>query len=159
MSKKCQKNVKKNLQITKNSLLLQILTKTLIIMKKLYLLIGIIMVYCLLAVAMSNKIVKDKTEGKWEVKIADAPYGYRDLVVDLKWNKGGAYNADIYFVDSKDIISNQEFTMKDGKLASIVHVDNKLVKISAWEEKGVVKGTAVCPLLGALPISFSRQKE
>ena len=127
-------------------------------MKKLYLLLGLIVVYSFLAVAMNHRISKEKLEGKWNVKIAEAPYGYRDIVVEIKGDKG-VYSADILFVDSKSKISDQMLTMKDGKLAGSVFVDNKNVGISVWEEKGVVKGTAIGPIMGSMSMTFARPKD
>jgi hypothetical protein len=126
-------------------------------MKKLYLFLGLVLVYSFLAGAMNNRISKEKLEGKWNVKIADAPYGYQDYIVDIKENKG-EYKADILFVDSKSKISDQALTLKDGKLTGSVHVDNEKVDLTIWEEKGVVQGTAKSPSVGALPMTFTRSK-
>jgi len=127
-------------------------------MKKLYLLIGLIVVYSFLALAMNHRISKEKLEGKWNVKVADAPYGFQDYVVDLKENKGD-YRADILFVDSKYKITNQPFSLKDGKLIGNVYVDNEKVDVTIWEEKGVVQGSAKSPSVGTLSMVFTRSKE
>ena len=127
-------------------------------MKKLYLLIGLIVVYSFLALAMNHRISKEKLEGKWNVKVADAPYGFQDYVVDIKENKGD-YRADILFVDSKYKITNQPFSLKDGKLIGNVYVDNEKVDVTIWEEKGVVHGSAKSPSVGTLSMVFTRSKE
>jgi len=127
-------------------------------MKKLYLLIGLIVVYSFLALAMNHRISKEKLEGKWNVKIADAPYGYQDYVADIKENKG-EYKADILFVESKSKISNQSLTLKNGKLIGNVYVDNEKVDVAIWEEKGVVQGTAKSPSVGTLSMTFTRSKD
>ena len=127
-------------------------------MKKLYLLIGLIVVYGFLALAMNNRISKEKLEGKWNVRVADAPYGFQDYVVDIKENKG-EYKADILFVDSKSKISNQTFSLKAGKLIGNVYVDNEKVDVAVWEEKGVVQGTAKSPSVGILSMVFTRSKD
>ena len=127
-------------------------------MKKLYLFLGLVLVYSFLAVAMNNKISREKLEGKWNVKIANAPYGYQDYIVDIKEDKG-EYKADILFVDSKSKISGQALTFKDGKLTGNVSVDNEKVGITIWEEKGVVQGTAKSSLAGTLSMTFTRSKD
>ena len=127
-------------------------------MKKLYLLLGLIVVYSFLAVAMNHRISKEKLEGKWNVKVADAPQGYQDYVADIKENKG-EYKADILFVESKSKISNQTLTLKDGKLVGSVHVDNEKVDVAIWEEKGVVQGTAKSPSVGTMSMNFTRSKD
>jgi len=127
-------------------------------MKKLYLLVGLIVVYSILAVAMNHKISKEKLEGKWNVKITDAPYGYRDFIVEIEENKG-IYKAEVLFVDSKNKISTRALTLKEGKLTGNVYVDKKKVDISVWEEKGVVQGTAKSSLMGTMSMTFSRSKD
>ena len=127
-------------------------------MKKFYLLVGLIVVYSLLAVAMNHKISRDKLEGKWNVKVAGAPSGYRNCVVEIKEDKG-TYKADVLFVDSKNKISNQKFTLKDGKLAGNVFVDSEKMDISIWEEKGVVLGIAKNASVGVISMTFTRPKD
>jgi hypothetical protein len=127
-------------------------------MKKLYLFLGLILVYSFLAIAMNNKIFKEKLEGKWNVKIADAPRGYHDYVVEIKENNG-EYKADVLFVESNYKITNQTFTLKDGKLFWTVTVENERVEVAIWEEKGEVQGTAKSPSVGTLKATFTRAKE
>jgi len=127
-------------------------------MKKLYLFVGLVLVYSFLAIAMNNRISKEKLEGKWNVKVANAPDGFQDYVIDIKEDKG-EYKADILFVDSKNKISNQVFTLKDGKLTGNVFVENERVDVTIWEEKGVVQGTAKSPSVGTLAITFTRPKD
>ena len=127
-------------------------------MKKLYLFLGLILVYSFLAVAMNNKISKEKLEGKWNVKVINAPDGFRDYFVEIKENKG-EYKADICFSGSKDKISNQILTLKDGKLTGNMYVDNEKVSLIVWEEKGVVQGTAGIPSVGTMSMTFTRPKD
>jgi len=127
-------------------------------MKKFYLLVGLIVVYGFFAVAMNHKISKEKLSGKWNVKVADAPYGYRDYIVKIEEDKG-AYKTDILFVDSKNKISDQTLTLKDGKLNGNLYIDNKKVDVSIWEEKGVIQGTAKSPLMGTMSMTFTRLKD
>jgi hypothetical protein len=127
-------------------------------MKKLYLFLGLALVYSLLAVAMNHKISKDKLEGRWNVKVASAPNGYRDYIVDIRENKG-EYKADIFFVDVKSKISNQILTLEDGKLTGTIQVDDEKVGITFGEEKGVVQGLAKSPAIGALSMTFTRLKD
>ena len=127
-------------------------------MKKLYLFLGLILVYSFLAIAVKNKIYKEKLEGNWNVKVTSAPGGYQDYVVDIK-ESDGEYKADILFVDAKIKITNQKFTLKDGKLAGNVVVENEEVEITIWEEKGVVQGTAQSSSIGTLLMAFTRSKE
>ena len=126
-------------------------------MKKLYLFLGLVLVYSLLAVAMNNKISREKLEGKWNVKITNAPYGYQDYIVDITEVKS-EYKADILFVDSKSKISGQAFSFKEGKLTGDVSVDNEKVGVTIWEEKGVVLGTAKSLSKGTLSMTFTRSK-
>ena len=126
-------------------------------MKKLYIVVGLIIAYCFLAVAMNNKISKEKLEGKWNVKVAEAPYGFQDYVIEIKESKG-EYKADILFVESKDKISNQMLSMKDGKLSGSVYVDNEKIDVIIWEEKGEVQGTAKSPSIGTMAMTFTRPK-
>jgi len=127
-------------------------------MKKLYLLLGLILVYSFLAIAMNHKISKEKLEGKWNVKVANAPEGYQDFIVDIKEDKG-EYKAEVLFVDSKYKIPNLALTLKDGKLTGSLNVDNEKVGVTIWEEKGVVQGTAKSPSIGTLMIEFTRPKD
>jgi len=127
-------------------------------MKKLYLFIGLVLVYSFLAIAMNNKISKEKLEGTWNVKVTNAPDGYQDYVVEINENDG-EYKADILFVEAKSKITNQKLTLKDGKLTGSVMVDNEKVEIIVWEEKGVVQGTAKSSSVGMLLMTFSRSKD
>ena len=127
-------------------------------MKKLYLLLGLALVYSFLAIAMNNKISKEKLEGKWNVKITDAPSGYQDYVADIRENNG-EYIADVLFVEAKSKLTNQKFALKDGKLTGNMTVENEKVEITIWEEKGVVQGTAKSPSVGTLLMTFTRLKE
>ena len=127
-------------------------------MKKLYLFVGLIVVYCFLAVAMNNRISKEKLEGKWNVRVAAAPDGFQDYVVDIRQDRG-EYKADILFVDSKHKIVIQSPTLKEGKLTGNVYVDGEKVDLTIWEDKGVVQGTARSPSVGTMSMTFTRSKD
>ena len=127
-------------------------------MKKLYLFLGLALVYSFLAIAMNNKISKEKLEGKWNVKVTNAPSGYQDYVVDIRENNG-EYIADVLFVEANSKITNQKFTFTDGKLTGNMTVENEKVEITVWEEKGVVQGTAKSPSVGTLLMTFTRSKD
>ena len=127
-------------------------------MKKIYLFVGLVLAYSLLAVSMNNRITKEKLEGKWNVKVANAPDGYQDYVIEVKENKG-EYKADILFVDSRYKISDLEFTLKEGKLTGNLNVDNERVDVTIWEEKGVVQGTAKSSYIGTMAMTFTRPKD
>jgi hypothetical protein len=129
-------------------------------MKKLYVIFLIIVVYCFLAVAMNNKISREMLEGVWNVKIANAPYGYQDLILDIKEGHD-EYKVDILYVDSKNKISDREFKVKNGKLTGNINMDNeKRIDITIWEEKGTVKGKAEGKTIGGkMPITMTRPKE
>ena len=127
-------------------------------MKKLYLFLGLALVYSFLAIAMNNKISKEKLEGKWIVKVTDAPDGYQDYVVEIKENDG-EYKADVLFVDANRKITNQKLALKDGKLTGNVIVEDEKVDLSIWEEKGVLQGTAKSYSIGTLKMTFTRSKE
>ena len=127
-------------------------------MKKLYLILGLVLVYSFLAVSMNHRISKEKLEGQWNVKVAAAPDGYQDYVIEIKEDKG-EYKADILFVDSRYKMSDLVLTLKDGKLVGSVNVDNEKVDVSIWEEKGVVQGTAKNSYTGTMPMTFTRPKD
>jgi len=127
-------------------------------MKKIYILLGLIVVYSLLAVAMNQKISKEKLEGKWNVKVADAPHGYQDYVIDIKEDKG-EYKADVLFVESRYKILDQTFTLKDGKLTGIVNIDGENVDLTIWEKKGLVQGIAKSKTIGDANMTFVRVKD
>ena len=127
-------------------------------MKKLYVIVGLILVYSFLAVSMNHRISKEKLEGQWNVKVSTAPDGYQDYVIDIREDKG-EYKADILFVDSRYKISDLEFTLKDGKLAGEVYVDNERVEVTIWEDKGVVQGMAKNSYIGTMAMTFTRPKD
>ena len=130
----------------------------LLIMKKFYLFSGLVLVYSFLALAINNKLSKEKLEGKWNVKVINAPSGYQDYIVDIQEDKE-KYKADILFVDANYKIINQTFMLKDGKLTGNVLVKNEKVDLSIWEENGVVQGSAKSSSIGTLMMTFSRLKE
>ena len=127
-------------------------------MKKLYLFLGMVLVYSFVAVAMNNKVSKEKLKGKWEVRIVDAPYGYQNYVVDIKEDKG-TYKMDILVVDSHTKISNKELANKEGKMTANLHLEGEDVEVTIWEEKGTVKGIAAGASIGKLSAKFNRAKE
>ena len=127
-------------------------------MKKVYLFIGFALVYSFLAIAMNNKISKEKLEGKWNVKVADAPDGYQDFILDIKEDRG-EYRADIHFVGSNRRIPNRELTLKDGKLTGSLVIDGERIDVTIWEEKGIVQGTAVSDWLGTVKVTLTRPKD
>ena len=127
-------------------------------MKKLYFILGLVLVYSFLAVSMNHRISKEKLEGQWNVKVATAPEGYQDYVINIKEEKG-EYKADILFVGSRYKISDHAMTLKDGKLSCNLYVDDEKVGVSIWEEKGVVQGTAKNLYIGTVAMTFTRPKE
>ena len=127
-------------------------------MKKLYIFLGLIVLYSLLAVAMSHKISKEKLEGKWNVKVTDAPYGYQDYVIEIKEDRG-EYKADILFVESNYKIPDLKITLENGKLTGNLTVEGEDIDITIWEEKKIVKGLAKSTSVGTLPMVFTRSKD
>ena len=127
-------------------------------MKKVYLFLGIALVYSFLAIAMNNKISKEKLEGKWNVRIADAPEGYQDYLLEITEDEG-EYKANILFVGSNRRIPNRTLTYKDGKLSGIFVIDGEHIEVTIWEEKGVVQGSAKSNWLGTAKITFTRPKD
>jgi len=127
-------------------------------MKKIYLILSLALVYSFLAVSMNHRISKEKLEGQWNVKVATAPDGYQNYVIEIK-EVDGEYKADILFVDSRYKISDLGFTLKDGKLIGKVSVDNEPVDVTIWEEKGVVQGTAKNSYMGTMAMTFTRPKD
>ena len=128
-------------------------------MKKIYVLLGLIVFYCLLAVAMHQKISIEKLEGTWNVKVTDAPYSYQDYVIDIKEDKG-EYKADVLFVEDRYKILEQTFTLKDGKLTgNVITNDGENVDITIWEKKGIVQGVAKSKSRGDMQMTFVRAKD
>ena len=128
-------------------------------MKKLYVFIGLIVIYSFLAVAMNNKIAREKIEGKWNVKIIDAPYGYQDYVFDIKV-ENNEYKVDILYVDSKQEVFDRTFHQKNKRLCGHINIDNeRRIDISIWEEKGVVQGMAQCHSFGTLEMILTHFEE
>jgi len=127
-------------------------------MKKLYIILGLALVYSFLALSMNHRISKEKLEGKWNVKVATAPSGYQDYVIEIKENKG-EYKADVLFVDSRYKLSDLEFALKDGKLIGNINVDGERVEVTIWDEKGVVQGTAKNSYIGTMAMTFTRPKD
>jgi hypothetical protein len=56
--------------------------------------------------------IKDKIQGKWEVSVPDAPYGYQNFKLDVR-EKDGIYKMDI---KGDAILNNQTLSLKDEKL-------------------------------------------
>lgn len=127
-------------------------------MKKLYLFLGLVLIYSFLAIAMNNKISKEKLEGKWNVKITNAPDGFQNYVLDLKEDKG-EYKVDILFADTRFRIPERTLTLNNGKLIGNLIVNGENVEIIIWEEKGIVQGTARNTYIGTLPMTFTRPKD
>ena len=127
-------------------------------MKKLYFILGLVLVYSFLAVSMNHRISKEKLEGQWNVKVATAPEGYQDYVINIREEKG-EYKADILFVGSRYKISGHAMTLKDGKLSCNLYVDDEKVDVTIWEEKGVVQGTAKNSYIGTAAMTFTRPKD
>ncbi len=127
-------------------------------MKRFYLFLGMILVYSFMAVAMNNRVFKEKMRGKWDVHVPDAPEGYQKYVVDITKNEK-VYRADIFFVETQTKLTDQTLMQKGGKLTGIINAGNEKIEVSVWEEKGTVRGTATGPSTGELPIIFTRVKE
>ena len=129
-------------------------------MERLYIILLFIVVYCLLSVAMNQKNSKEKLEGKWNIRIADAPYGYQDYLLDITL-ENDEYKAEILYMDSKNKISDRAFTMENGRLTGNINMENeKRIDVIIWEEKGVVKGIAKGQSIGGtLPMKFNRPKD
>ena len=127
-------------------------------MKKIYILIGLIVVYSVFAVAMNNKNSKEVFEGKWNVKVVGAPQGYQDYVLEIKEDRG-EYKVDILFADSRFRIQNRPLALKDGRLTGNIDVDGERVEIAIWEDKGVVQGTARNSYFGTMRMTFARPKD
>jgi len=126
-------------------------------MKRIYIYLVLIAMYSVMAMAMHNRASKEKLEGRWNVKVTNAPGGYQDYVFDINEDKG-EYTVDILFVDSRFRLPNRTLTLKDGKLTGNVTVDGETIEITIWEEKGVMQGTAKSRYIGTLPMTFTRPK-
>lgn len=95
--------------------------------------------------------LKNKVKGKWDVVIPDAPPGYQNYTLNIKEKdkkividvKGGEID-----------IKEQAFAEKDGKLSANLYV-SEYVKVTIWEEEGVVKGSANTSM-GPLTLNFKK---
>jgi len=123
-------------------------------MKKLYLFLILAVVYSFLAIAMNNRISKERLEGKWNVKVADAPSGYQDYVLEIKEDK-----FDVHFLNSNRRISDIPLASEDGKLNGTVNIDGERINVTIWEERGVILGTAQNSWIGTLRMTFTRPKD
>jgi hypothetical protein len=98
--------------------------------------------------------VKSKVKGKWEINIPDAPYGYQDYAVEIKEKN----NEIVLNLSGGDInIKDQKFVEKEGKLTANLYV-GEYVKVTIWEEDGVVKGMADTSM-GKLSCHFKKAKK
>jgi hypothetical protein len=104
--------------------------------------------------AQTGTDVKNKLKGKWEIYIPDAPYGYQDYEIDIK-EKNEAIVVDLQGGDIN--IKEQKFTEKDGKLTANLYV-GEYVKVTIWEEEGVVKGTADTSM-GKMTCNFKKAEQ
>jgi major membrane immunogen (membrane-anchored lipoprotein) len=95
--------------------------------------------------------IRSKVKGKWEITIPDAPSGYQNYDLDVK-EKDGTVVIDVKGGDIN--IKEQKFTEKDGKLSANLYV-GEYVKVTIWEEKGVIKGAADTSM-GKLPCNFKK---
>jgi hypothetical protein len=110
---------------------------------------------CMTAVeAKSANDIKSIVKGKWEINIPDAPQGYQNYTLDIK-EKDQAVLVDVKGGDIN--LKDQKFTEKDGKLSANLYV-GEYVKVTVWEEKGVVKGSADTSM-GKLAFDFKKVKE
>jgi hypothetical protein len=98
--------------------------------------------------------VKSKVKGKWEINIPEAPYGYQDYAVEIK-EKNEAIVVDLKGGDIN--IKEQKFVEKEGKLTANLYV-GEYVKVTIWEEGGVVKGTADTSM-GKMTCNFKKAKK
>ena len=111
-------------------------------MKVIYVMLAGLCLLCLPALsaekAAGDGDLRSKVKGKWEVVIPDAPYGYQNYTLDIKEKEKTIY-IDVKGGDVN--LKDQKFTEKDGKLSANLYV-GEYVKVTLWEEKGKVKGTA-----------------
>lgn len=108
---------------------------------------------CLSVADVKADDIKAKLKGKWEVTASGAPDGYRNYTIDVKEKDADCF-ADIKggSLDLKD----QKLTEKDGKVTFTVFVE-EYVKVTVWEEKGAVLGTAESSSIGKLPLTFKKK--
>jgi hypothetical protein len=104
--------------------------------------------------ARSGNDIKSKVKGKWEISIPDAPHGYQSYTLDIK-EKNEAVVVDVKGGDIN--IKEQKFTEKEGKLSANLYV-GEYVKVTIWEEKGVVKGSADTSM-GKMACNFKKLTE
>jgi len=120
-----------------------------------YVMLAGLCLLCMTAVeAKSANDIKSIVKGKWEINIPDAPQGYQNYTLDIK-EKDQAVLVDVKGGDIN--LKEQKFTEKDGKLSANLYV-GEYVKVTVWEEKGVVKGSADTSM-GKLAFDFKKVKE
>jgi hypothetical protein len=121
-------------------------------MKTVYAMLAGMCLLCMSAgeVKAANDI-KSKVKGKWEITVPDAPSGYQNYTLDIK-EKNRVIVIDLKGGDVN--IREQKFTEKDGKLSANLYV-GEYVKLTIWEENGVVRGVADTSM-GKLPCNFKK---
>jgi hypothetical protein len=122
-------------------------------MKVIYVMLAGVCLLCMSAVNANNgNDIKGKVKGKWEVTIPDAPPGYQNYILDIK-EKDKTIVIDVKGGDVD--IKEQKFAEKDGKLSANLYV-GEYVKVTIWEDQGVIKGSASTSM-GPLSCNFKKQ--
>ena len=102
---------------------------------------------CLLCVQVNAaNDLKNKVTGKWEVSIPDVPvidFGY---MIDIREKD----HSMVFDMQGDDLdIREMRFTEKNGKLSATIYI-GEYVRLTIWEEKGVIKGSADTSMLGMM---------
>jgi hypothetical protein len=124
-------------------------------MKKMYVLLTGLCLLCVSAVNVkAADDIKTKIIGKWEISVQNAPEEFQKFNAEFKLKDGAVAMS---FKGGDIDVKDQKFTEKDGKLSANIYV-GEYVKITIWEEKGVMKGTAETSM-GPLPFTMKKVVE
>ncbi|MDR3262413.1 MAG: hypothetical protein LBT78_11360 [Tannerella sp.] len=124
-------------------------------MKTIHVMLAGLCLLCMSAVDVgASNDLKSVVKGKWEISIPEAPDGYRNYTLEIK-EKNQAIVVDVKGGDIN--VKDQKFTEKDGKLSANLYV-GEYVKVTIWEEGGIVKGTADTSM-GKLTCNFKKATE
>jgi len=90
--------------------------------------------------------LRSKVTGKWDVSIPDVPVIDFGFIIDIREKD----HAIVFDMQGDDLdIREMRFTEKNGKLSATIYI-GEYVRLTIWEEKGVIKGSADTSMLGMM---------
>ena len=119
-------------------------------MKTIYALLAGLCLLCVKVNAADD--LRSKVTGKWYVSIPDVPVIDFGFIIDIREKD----HAIVFDMQGDDLdIREMRFTEKNGKLSATIYI-GEYVKLSIWEEKGVIKGSADTSMIGELRLVFKK---